>query len=122
MIVYNRLYTVQQAIPAMTAIKSISVYLYINSVSKNVCELNRTQGFELKQALMAILKPHNKNCYLELDLDTNDEYAILTCTNEDDKPCDVPPDVTARINKYIAVTTSNEWKMGNLKILLSRLS
>ena len=101
--------------------KSIAVYLYINNESKNVCELNRTQGFELKQALLATLKPHNKNCYLELDLDANDEYAILTSTDEDDKPCNLPPDVSARINKYIAITT-NEWKMGNLKILLSRLS
>jgi hypothetical protein len=106
---------------SITTITSIAVYLYINNASKNVCELNRTQGFELRNALLATLKPYNKNCYLELDLDTNDEYAILTSTDEDDKPCNLPPDVTARINKYIAVLT-NEWKTGNLKILLSKLS
>jgi hypothetical protein len=100
---------------------SIAVYLYINNVSTNVCELNRKQSFELNHALLATLKPLNKNCYLELDLETNDEYAILTCTDTHDKPCNLPPDVTARINKYIAVTT-NEWKTGNLKILLSMLS
>lgn len=100
---------------------SIAVYLYINNASVNVCELTKTQGFELKQALLTTLKPMNKNCYLELDLETNDEYAVITCTDQDDKPCNLPPDLTARTNKYITVTT-NEWKTGNLKILLSMLS
>lgn len=100
---------------------SIAVYLYINNASVNVCELNRTQAFELKQALFAELKPLNKNCYLEFDLETNDEYVILTCSDEHDKVCKLPSDLVVRTNKYITIT-SNIWKQGNLKILMSLLA
>ena len=102
-------------------VKKIAAYLYIDNVSKNVCELNRTQGYALKLALLQTLKPANKHCYLEVDLDSNDEYAILTCTDEHDKQSELPIDLVSRTNKYIPVIIP-EWKVGNIKILLSTLS
>lgn len=98
---------------------SLAVHIYINGVAVNACELNKTKSNEFRAQVMNALKPANKNHYLELDLDSNDEYGIITCTDADDNIIPIPSDVIARTNKYIAVQTSPTWMHGNLKILLS---
>ena len=98
---------------------SLALHIYINGVAVNVCELNKTKSNELRAQVMNALKPANKNHYLELDLDSNDEYGIITCTDEHDKDIPIPSDVITRTNKYIPIPTSSSWTYGNLKILLS---
>jgi hypothetical protein len=80
-----------------------TVHLYINNVAVNVETLNRTKAAEFRRVVLELLKPANKNCYLELDLDSNDEHGILTCTDQHDKDMCFPPEVVSRMNKYVYV-------------------
>jgi hypothetical protein len=96
---------------------SLSVHIYINGAAVNVCEFNKTKSHDFRTVVLHTLKPLNKNHYLELDMDSNEEYAIITCTNEDDKTIPIPSDVTARANKYIGIP----WTHGSMKILLSHM-
>lgn len=91
---------------------SLSVHIYINGSAVNACELTQTQCSELKNQVLQVLKPMNNHYYLDLDLDTNEEYGIITCCNSNTK---IPSDVISRINKYISIP----WSNGSLKILLS---
>jgi hypothetical protein len=100
---------------------SLAVHIYINGSAVNACEFNKTKSNEFRTLVLAALKPVNKNHYLELDMDTHDEYGILTCTDERDNPITVPSDVSTRTNKYIAISPSSAWTHGNLKILMSFL-
>jgi hypothetical protein len=90
--------------------KSIAVHLYINNVAVNVYNLTKRQSHEFRRALLNTIKPANKHRYLELDLDSNEEYGILTCTDESDTPVDVPNDISVRVNKYMHVPVESEWK------------
>lgn len=87
-----------------------TIHLYINSVAVNVGNLNKKQSTEFRRALLAVLKPFNKNCYLELDLDSHDEHGILTCTDQHDEVASLPPEVTCRTNKYVHIPMGSEWK------------
>jgi hypothetical protein len=98
---------------------SLAVHIYINGVAVNACELNRTKSYEFRMIVLNTLKPMNKNHYLDIDMDSNDEYGIITCTDEHDKVIPIPPDIIARTNKYIGIPTSSDWTYGNIKILLS---
>ena len=103
-------------------ISSISVHLYVNGAPVNVGTLSKRKGMDFKNALLALLKPANKNQYLEFDIDTHDEYGVLTCTNEVDAPCAIPSSVTSRLNKYIvlAMDSYSEWSGGDrVTILMS---
>jgi hypothetical protein len=100
---------------------SLAVHIYVNGASVNACEFSRKQCFELNQLILNVLKPASKNQYLDLDMDSNDEYGIITCTDAQDNAAIIPSDVAARANKYISIPTSSEWTQGNLKILLSIL-
>lgn len=99
---------------------SLAVHIYVNGSSVNAYDFNKTKSYEFRNVALAALKPLNKNHYLEIDMDSNDEYGILTCTNENDIVINVPADVVARVNKYIAIQSAS-WKHGNLKILLSAI-
>jgi hypothetical protein len=99
---------------------SLAVHIYINGNAVNTYEFNKTKSNDFRTVTLATLKPVNKNHYLELDMDSNDEYGIITCTNEHDTVINIPSDVIVRINKYIPITSSN-WTYGNLKILLSAM-
>ena len=100
---------------------SLGVFIYINGVAVNACEFNKTKSNEFRTVVLNALKPANKNHYLELDMDSNDEYGIITCTDEHDNVIPIPSDVSARTNKYIGIPPSSTWRHGHLKILLSVL-
>jgi hypothetical protein len=85
-----------------------TIHLYINNVAVNVDTLTKKQSAEFRRALLAVLKPANKNCYLELDLDSSDEYGILTCTDENDMDMSFPVEVKSRTNKYVYIPV-DEW-------------
>ena len=99
---------------------SLAVHIYINGASVNAYEFNKTKSYEFRNVVLLALKPINKNHYLEIDMDSNDEYGVITCTNEHDIVINIPSDVVARVNKYIAIPYPS-WKYGNLKILLSAI-
>lgn len=95
---------------------SIAVHVYINGCPVNVYTLNKEHATEFRRALLQHLKPINKHQYLELDLDSNEEYGILHCTDEHDKSIQIPSDVISKINKYICIPWNLEHK---LSVLLS---
>ena len=86
-----------------------TVHLYINNVDVNVDNLNKKQAAEFRRALLSVLKPFNKNCYLELDLESHDEHGILTCTDQNDETMSLPPEVTSRTNKFVNIPMGSEW-------------
>jgi hypothetical protein len=100
---------------------SIAVHLYINGYAMNVYNLNKLQAKEFHRALLQHLKPINKNQYLELDLDSNEEYGILKCTNEHDTFVELPTEVVSKINRYMYIPVSNNvWNTEDkISVLLS---
>jgi hypothetical protein len=108
----------------MSSVSAVSVHLYINGAPVDVGTLSKRKGMDFKTALLAFLKPSNKNQYLELDIDSNDEYGILRCTDEVDAECCIPPLTLSRLNKYttISMTSYSEWMADErVTVLLSVL-
>jgi hypothetical protein len=101
---------------------SIVVHMYVNNIAIDVYNLTKTQSFEFRSALLNQLKPLNKQFYLELDLEFNEEYGILKCTNEHGEYVAIPNDILSKINRYIyiPIPVSNGWKSEDkITVLLS---
>ena len=114
-----------QATTAQTTAQTtaLAVHIYIDGAAVNACEFNKTKTREFQSVLLNALKPANKNHYLELDMDSNDEHSVITCTNEHDAAIPIPADILARTNKYVAIPScaGYAWNHGNLKVWLSMM-
>ena len=101
---------------------TVSIHVYVNNVELNIDKLTRKQGLEFRRAFLSYFKPHNKNQYLELDIDSNYEYGILKCTNQHDELCELPKEITSRLNQYVYIPVSAEWKpTDHITVIMSYL-
>lgn len=101
---------------------TVSIHMYLNGAEINVETLSRKQSYEFQRAFLSYFKPHSKNQYLEIDLDSHNEYGILKCTNQHDMPCEIPKEITSRLNQYIHLPVSAEWKPSDrITVVMSNL-
>jgi hypothetical protein len=96
--------------PLISNTYTVSIHIHVNNVEVHMDTLSRKQESEFKRAFLSYFKPLNKNQYLELDLDSNNEYAVLKCTNQHDIPCELPKEITSRLNQYVYIPVVSEWK------------